>query len=723
MAGLPPPPSIEAFASGAVEALERPFSTNTYEALLAGPHSPQRAMGAPVQNVTRSHDQPDTPNVSSIDHDDGSSPHAPEPSASGPALPRNGLGASSATAFVRSPVFGSYFSSPGFCLDGPGYRRQPSQVHSAVAAPLPRYHRRQPRAAPAIQAVTALRAGQPFVGSPGNALADLGAQFRSQVADRPFGVSVHKTKIRRLDDGTAEAQMALAAADCAQRVARIVSESAAMGIPFTDPEFPPEDDPRWDAVLAHTPGAPRRFFGRGVQWQRLSALWPRARIFNDPTELGDVRQGALGSCFLLGALATVGAHGLVHPLVVAFDAAVGVYGLRFFLNGRWVYCLVDDYVPVRSGGVPLLSCSLESPAELWPMLFEKALAKLLGGFGALDRGLEGEALVDLTGGVPSSLRFDRGSTADAVLAGTFWTQLQLLRAQRLLMAAYVLRDSPTARSDGASAPAPGADVGLLQAHAYAVLGLIESPSRQQLVRLRDPWRTGGQSAWAALPLEPALAAELRVDAAQCAREGVFFMLFSHFTQSFSGMDMVALPERLACAYSARSAWHGARADACGGQSSLAASPQFELVFDPAPAASQPPAGLAGAGDAEARDSVVVCLSQPDVRLGDSGDPAEPLAYRHAIGLQALLADASKPVPLADGAGLRVVAGPVYQKARDVALTFSFPRGLLTALDSGLRCVLAVQLWEALPAQLSLAYHLRVYSSVSFVLLPLFEPRT
>lgn len=62
----------------------------------------------------------------------------------------------------------------------------------------------------------------------------------------------------------------------------------------------------------------------------------------------------------------------------------GIYTMRIFLEGRWRYLLVDDFLPVdRCGNLIFTKPSLNGTA-LWPCILEKMLAKLHGGYHALD---------------------------------------------------------------------------------------------------------------------------------------------------------------------------------------------------------------------------------------------------------------------------------------------------------------------------------------------------
>ena len=72
-------------------------------------------------------------------------------------------------------------------------------------------------------------------------------------------------------------------------------------------------------------------------------------------------------------------------LFVEEHADVGMFGITFFVNGKWVTVVIDDRIPcVRQGRdwIPIFagpkahSGQRSDEKELWPMLFEKAWAKL-----------------------------------------------------------------------------------------------------------------------------------------------------------------------------------------------------------------------------------------------------------------------------------------------------------------------------------------------------------
>ena len=63
--------------------------------------------------------------------------------------------------------------------------------------------------------------------------------------------------------------------------------------------------------------------------------------------------GRLGNCYFLAAVAACASQEqdtIIRDLIVEQGHDVGVYGIKFFMDGRWVTTVIDDYFPcVRAG--------------------------------------------------------------------------------------------------------------------------------------------------------------------------------------------------------------------------------------------------------------------------------------------------------------------------------------------------------------------------------------
>lgn len=62
----------------------------------------------------------------------------------------------------------------------------------------------------------------------------------------------------------------------------------------------------------------------------------------------------------------------------------GIYAMRLHVEGVWRYLIVDDFLPVDKYGRLLFTKPSLNNTALWPCIVEKMLAKLYGGYHALD---------------------------------------------------------------------------------------------------------------------------------------------------------------------------------------------------------------------------------------------------------------------------------------------------------------------------------------------------
>eukprot|EP00931_Biecheleriopsis_adriatica_P084930 TRINITY_DN5905_c0_g1_i1.p1 TRINITY_DN5905_c0_g1~~TRINITY_DN5905_c0_g1_i1.p1 ORF type:complete len:654 (-),score=116.19 TRINITY_DN5905_c0_g1_i1:89-2050(-) len=133
-------------------------------------------------------------------------------------------------------------------------------------------------------------------------------------------------------------------------------------------------------------------------WRRASEIYPNGSFFGDTT----IVQGQLSSCWFLAALAGVAGKGAgLFPLVLEESFAEGRYTFCFHKTeleqeSGWVHVTIDDWLPADEDGLPIFARAAV-PGVLWPSLFEKAYAKLHTSYNALNRGMEVDALSDLTG--------------------------------------------------------------------------------------------------------------------------------------------------------------------------------------------------------------------------------------------------------------------------------------------------------------------------------------
>ena len=244
------------------------------------------------------------------------------------------------------------------------------------------------------------------------------------------------------------------------------------GQSWCDPDFPATNSSLyldWDDDDEFLQEAAEQEDLTGAFWCRPQEMLPQAGVGytvcstttkGNPFDPREVIQGDLGDCWLLSAVSVVALYPeLMQRVVVSKEVnPAGIYHMRLFLNGSWTNVVVDDRIPcyldqsleIRT---PLQSCRhlkvvnrpsqkamvklgkgtnamylpmpqycrSESGTVLWAMLIEKAYAKYMGCYEALEGGHVHNALVDLTGGFSQvySLRDD----VELVASGALWNKL------------------------------------------------------------------------------------------------------------------------------------------------------------------------------------------------------------------------------------------------------------------------------------------------------------
>ena len=336
-----------------------------------------------------------------------------------------------------------------------------------------------------------------------------------------------------------------------QLVKALASRLRREGRRFEDEYFPPSDESLFQfgppaaaaasAAVKQEPGAaraPRRDHERfahaasgeplQIVWERSAAIAARQELaavpFSQDIDPDDIGQGSLGDCYFLAAVASCAVSEndwLVKDLIVEEGWDVGLIGVKFFVRGRWATVIVDDFFPLAPwqgqagadhrvpGELAPLFASSKSHArqaademEFWPMIMEKAFAKLHGSWEA----------IGANGGTPEdALNYLTGAPATALIGGgsdAAWEQLKdLIRdpedvdERQGFVSASLRRDLSREVIDG---------TGLVAGHAYSVLACLEddpepgqilrdgseakgrgrAAERVRLVCVRNPWGEG-----------------------------------------------------------------------------------------------------------------------------------------------------------------------------------------------------------------------------------------
>lgn len=253
---------------------------------------------------------------------------------------------------------------------------------------------------------------------------------------------------------------------------------------------------RWPRGL-RLPIEPSPSYGAGQSERTFSGRrFIRGAGDRDEIDPSDVRQGGLGDCWLMAALAAI-AHarpGYIRSLID--DLGDGTYVVRlpdFGPGDDWLHTMVLDprthtmsapgwsrvriraQFPTYRNGAPVYGQVGDTQGalqELWVMLIERALATRAGSYDALDATQTGGGFLHLTGHMGESHQL-HGQGSNATL---YQALHRALRGGQAIVAATPVLD-PALEAGLGTVPA-----GWLQSsHVYAVINV--SP---ETVTLRNP---------------------------------------------------------------------------------------------------------------------------------------------------------------------------------------------------------------------------------------------
>jgi hypothetical protein len=276
------------------------------------------------------------------------------------------------------------------------------------------------------------------------------------------------------------------------------------------------------------------------EWKRIPEINPNASIYPSNNDIFMPKNSPIAFSWLfLTIQASVDPSFLRALITPQSISPYGVYTVKFFIDGTWRYVVIDDYLPVRADG----SCCFTGPVDgnfFWPCLIEKAVAKLHGGFQALDQSVTirhpGEkrvscatAMCDFTGGVGISrdLHHEEFNSED------WWNTLLELHASK----AKLVASSMKASFDESLLKG----LGIVPNHAYEILH-VRQINGFKLLHLKSDWAdriwcgewSDKSKAW---EQHPAIAEALGI---RHKADNSFWIPYVKFLQCFAGVHLCRL---------------------------------------------------------------------------------------------------------------------------------------------------------------------------------------
>ena len=183
----------------------------------------------------------------------------------------------------------------------------------------------------------------------------------------------------------------------------------------------------------------------------------------------------IGNCWLIAAAIGIAEQPdrLKKAFLIEEKNSANVYAVRLYALGAPLTITIDDYLPLVSERETIYG-AVSSDGALWGPVLEKAYAKYIGNYEALNGGYVGPGIENIVGSPWQDVWHDWDTTADEL-----WEGIKEVRRR----GGMVTAGSPwNAEGDAAQN-----EQGIAYSHAYALLGTVELSTGDRLVAVANPW--------------------------------------------------------------------------------------------------------------------------------------------------------------------------------------------------------------------------------------------
>jgi calpain-15 len=223
-----------------------------------------------------------------------------------------------------------------------------------------------------------------------------------------------------------------------------------------------------------------------IEWKRIQHAYHKNNItIAWKVKQGDVCQGQIGDWYFMAVISALAA---MHPEIISdmfltknFNEA-GIYSMMVYVNGHRQKIVVDDYIPYdRSSRSP--SFAGKATANIWPILLEKAWAKVWGSYEGIISGAGSEAIKFL---LPYEIEHEKYEFKK-VDVDKFWEKIfSSIKAKHLVIC------SSHAEDNDADLEPEEVEIGLLVRHCYAITGAYYHEvggNKLRLLKVLNPWNS------------------------------------------------------------------------------------------------------------------------------------------------------------------------------------------------------------------------------------------
>ncbi len=173
---------------------------------------------------------------------------------------------------------------------------------------------------------------------------------------------------------------------------------------FTDAEFPPDENSLMGKSTEGTfldpiEGRHKLIVPGEVEWNRIGDIVPKPVIYEDTINMDLIKYGRVALPYLYSVLAALAKKypAIFTKIILTKEYnPEGKYEVRLYVDGEFKTITIDDYFPCIVG-TNVYYFTRPANFEFWPLLIEKAWAKVNGGYLNIINCWPGDFFTALTG--------------------------------------------------------------------------------------------------------------------------------------------------------------------------------------------------------------------------------------------------------------------------------------------------------------------------------------
>ena len=173
---------------------------------------------------------------------------------------------------------------------------------------------------------------------------------------------------------------------------------------FEDPEFPPNEYSLMGrtsegSYLDPVESRHKLIIPQEVEWRRITDIVPKPAIYEDTINMELIKYGRISLPYLYSVLSSLAKHypAIISKIILTKEYNPnGKYEVRLYIDGEFKTIVVDDYFPCIKG-TNVYFFTRPADFEMWPILIEKAWAKVNGGYLNIINSWPGDFFRALTG--------------------------------------------------------------------------------------------------------------------------------------------------------------------------------------------------------------------------------------------------------------------------------------------------------------------------------------